>query len=945
MDTQQPSRRSSRDSRPPAYLQQYEVQYPGARRATCETESQTECQHSDKDTHGLQDPVGESERPPETSLVPLPTTQDEVMRELLTTMREIKQFMVQSSPSHSRSSRSSIRTVSSDGIKASVCSLRASPQTHQQHEQLPVIDTVTCQSPFQPPQISRQSGLVTAASPPLPNSTILDAAIPSTGLPRPVLATEDETPFDFLALSRQDPDQISCVQPAVPLAEDPVQPLIRISDHKHCPPLEQQPATSNTSYEQKPLISGTASSGHSSSTRTHVYKLEGPSFPDLSREDEMQYRMLRMALTNLLDPHETEHFKYHVLLDHLKVDQAKRLALAFSYAPDPYTQAIKALDERYGQPRQLALKELKNILELPPIRAGDGQSLDNFALRVQALVGLLSTMGEQGRAELDCGSHVDSLLVKLPAEHFSRFKRHVYREQGEMTYTLPLFSSWLQMECRCQPKKASPVPSFNQTRPARKYASPLTTILHEANTSDDSVHATQPIMTTKATCAYCCSPEHHISKCPGFIQKTKDEKTNWIKVNKRCWRCARNHQAPKCDLKKACATCMGLHLQILCDVNKRSKTDTHPVVRTLYFDRPSDCPSVLLKVVKVLLRNGKRTLETYAVLDDGSQRTILLTSAAQHLNLTGEAERLSLRTVRQEVETIHGSSSFPSAELARTLLDKLRNHLSEGGFDLRQWASNNPVVISHLPSEVRTASNELCLTEDKPSGPHERTLGLLWNCETDLFAYKYRTLASHPTTMRRIYAVLARLYDPLGYLLPFTTRAKTLVQELWRKERDWDDPSLPHDLLEAWKSWEEELCYLPQIAIPRCYTSKEMDVSTTVRDIHIFCDASERAYGAVAYLRSDDLEGHVELSFLLARSCVAPKRHLTIPRLELCAALLGARLSELIQTELTLPVRTTTLWSDSTTVLHWLQSDSCRFKADDDGDMHKYWQITSGDTS
>ncbi|XP_025760072.1 uncharacterized protein LOC112844660 [Oreochromis niloticus] len=470
MDSQQPLteglRRSSRDSRPPAHLQQYDVQYPGSRRATCETESQTECQHSDKDTHGLQDPVGESESQPEKRPAPLPTNQDEVMRELLTTMREIRQFMFQSSPSHSRSSRSSIRTVSSDGIKSSVCSLRASSQTHQQHEQFPVIDTATCQSPFQPPQISRQSGLVPAASPPLPNSTILDAAVPSSGLPRPVLATQDETPFDFLALSRQDPHQISCVQPAVSLAEDPVQPLICISDHNHHPSLEQQPATSNALHEQKPLVPVTARSGHSSSTRTHVYKLEGPSFPDLSREDEMQYRMLRMALTNLLDPHETEHFKYHVLLDHLKVDQAKRLALAFSYAPDPYTQAIKALDERYGQPRQLALKELKNILELPPIRAGDGQSLDNFALRVQALVGLLSTMGDQGRAELDCGSHVDRLLAKLPAEHFSRFKRHVYREQGEMTYTLPLFSSWLQMECKCQPRKDNAVSSFNQPRPA-----------------------------------------------------------------------------------------------------------------------------------------------------------------------------------------------------------------------------------------------------------------------------------------------------------------------------------------------------------------------------------------------------------------------------------------------------------------------------------------------
>ncbi|KAL3976614.1 thrombopoietin [Sarotherodon galilaeus] len=459
MDSQQPLteglRRSGRDSRPPAHLQQYDVQ-----------QSQTECQHSDKDTHGLQDPVGESESQPETRPAPLPTNQDEVMRELLTTMREIRQFMFQSSPSHSRSSRSSIHTVSSDGIKSSVCSLRASPQTHQQHEQFPVIDTATCQSPFQPPQISRQSGLVPAASPPLPNSTILDAAVPSSGLPRPVLATPDETPFNFLATPLQGPHQISCVQPAIPLDEDPAQPLICIPEPRQHPPVKQQPATSNGLHEEKPLVPITASSSHPVSTRTHVYKLEGPSFPDLTSEDEIQYRLLRMALTNLLDPHETEHFNYHVLLDHLKVDQAKRLALAFSYAPDPYTQAIKALDERYGQPRQLALKELRNILELPPIRAGDGWTLDNFALRVQALVGLLSTMGDQGRAELDCGSHVDRLLAKLPAEHFSRFKRHVYREQAEMTYTLPLFSSWLQMECKCQPRKASPVSSFKQPRPA-----------------------------------------------------------------------------------------------------------------------------------------------------------------------------------------------------------------------------------------------------------------------------------------------------------------------------------------------------------------------------------------------------------------------------------------------------------------------------------------------
>lgn len=112
-----------------------------------------------------------------------------------------------------------------------------------------------------------------------------------------------------------------------------------------------------------------------------------------------------------------------------------------------------------------------------------------------------------------------------------------------------------------------------------------------------------------------------------------------------------------------------------------------------------------------------------------------------------------------------------------------------------------------------------------------------------------------------------------------------------------------HMTLTAWKSWEEELHYLPQITISHCYTSKEMDAPTTARDIHTFCDASEHAYGAVAYLRSEDNRGQVELSFILACSRISPKRQLSVPRLELCVALIGARLHDLIRNELTLPIR------------------------------------------
>lgn len=104
--------------------------------------------------------------------------------------------------------------------------------------------------------------------------------------------------------------------------------------------------------------------------------------------------------------------------------------------------------------------------------------------------------------------------------------------------------------------------------------------------------------------------------------------------------------------------------------------------------------------------------------------------------------------------------------------------------------------------------------------------------------------------MRNIYRMLASQYDPIGYILPFTTRAKVLVQCLWAKEREWDDLLMPSDLLQAWNTWESELQHIQQINLPRCYVTPELDGIEVIRELHIFCDASEAAYGSVAYLRT-----------------------------------------------------------------------------------------------
>lgn len=121
--------------------------------------------------------------------------------------------------------------------------------------------------------------------------------------------------------------------------------------------------------------------------------------------------------------------------------------------------------------------------------------------------------------------------------------------------------------------------------------------------------------------------------------------------------------------------------------------------------------------------------------------------------------------------------SIPSAKEARQLLDKLLALLSSGGFEIRQWTSNVQSVVSHLPQEALSDNPELWLSQDLMD-MQEATLGLRWHCPSDTIGYKHRPVDHGPPTMCNVNRVLASQYDTLGLLLPFTTRAKVLVQLL-----------------------------------------------------------------------------------------------------------------------------------------------------------------------
>ena len=108
---------------------------------------------------------------------------------------------------------------------------------------------------------------------------------------------------------------------------------------------------------------------------------------------------------------------------------------------------------------------------------------------------------------------------------------------------------------------------------------------------------------------------------------------------------------------------------------------------------------------------------------------------------------------------------------------------------------------------------------------------------------------------------------------------------------------------------------IPDVAIPRWLGA--------FTQIHVFCDASKRAYAAVAYVYLDD---GVTSTFLCSKSRVAPMHPVSIPRLELLAAVLASKLLSFIQCELGIKPQQCYLWTDSLVVYHWIKSESRQWK-------------------
>lgn len=282
-----------------------------------------------------------------------------------------------------------------------------------------------------------------------------------------------------------------------------------------------------------------------------------------------------------------------------------------------------------------------------------------------------------------------------------------------------------------------------------------------------------------------------------------------------------------------------------------------------------------------------------------SSQFLLNATIQKHLStVVANAETVAKLTRGLYIDNLQATSDTDE-DLIKQCWDALEIFGSANLF-LREWVTNSEELrgLFHLMGIASESQDKV------------KVLGIDWLTHDDVLKIKGRMVEHDSITKRIALSLTASVFDPLGILLPVTIRARRFVQNLWRLNYPWDE-ALPEYLQREWRDIYEDILTSSDMPFPRQVTT------TKVVTLHVFSDASTKAYGVAAYLVSNGTS-----KLLMAKAKVTPIKPVTIPRLELTAVLLAARLSVYIHEAYAdvLKIENTFLWSDSQITLYWLSS-------------------------
>lgn len=266
------------------------------------------------------------------------------------------------------------------------------------------------------------------------------------------------------------------------------------------------------------------------------------------------------------------------------------------------------------------------------------------------------------------------------------------------------------------------------------------------------------------------------------------------------------------------------------------------------------------------------------------------------------------------------STGGNTVEETLALMQGIQKLLNTAHFFVKKWKTNSPELLAQIPEADRapikeTFNAEILVDEQDGSriiSENSKMLGLSWEPEKDFIYFQHENFEElNNDTKTSVASLLAKIYDPLGLVSPFVLQARQIMKKTHQLKLPWK-ANLPAEILPEWHEWIQQVKNLNSLQFNRYIELGENS------ELHVFSDASGTGYGAAAYIRNKLGEKYT-CQLLMARSKIAPIKEQTIPRLELLAALLAAKLANDISKELKIPKHNVHCWSDSEIVLFWLQ--------------------------
>lgn len=280
---------------------------------------------------------------------------------------------------------------------------------------------------------------------------------------------------------------------------------------------------------------------------------------------------------------------------------------------------------------------------------------------------------------------------------------------------------------------------------------------------------------------------------------------------------------------------------------------------------------------------------------------LLAATIDHHLKKTDTYIAQNIRDNIYVDNLITGTQSVNQAKELYTVSKQL---FKDASMNLRDWMSNSQEVLDEIP---------VC---DGAKGERMKILGLNWTVKEDYLTLTGQIAGTSMLSKRTVLQQVASIYDPLGLYSPVILRGKLFLQALWNQKISWDRLLSNQDKAK-WYILSEDLKEITSCNFPRCIGL--VQEGHIKYQLLVFCDASKYAYAAAVYLLQQTTKSR-RIDLIFAKTRLAPNKQITIPRLELLAALIGTRCLKFVHKELKVTISEKHIWVDSQCVLNWLYS-------------------------